>query len=101
LVWRFLRGQVEVVATGNHLRGGVCAAGVGAMLVHPAHEVGLLAQHPYDDVAPLAAVAGAPEIFRSRNSIPTTAIVIMLGLACLLCAAMLNARIRAREVVRG
>ncbi len=35
------------------------------------------------------------------ETIPTTAIVTMLLLVCLLCAAMLNARIRAREVVRG
>jgi hypothetical protein len=34
-------------------------------------------------------------------SIPTSAIVAMLALACLLCIAMLNKRIRAREVVRG
>ena len=35
------------------------------------------------------------------ETIPTAAIVIMLLLVCLLCVAMLNARIRAREVVRG
>jgi hypothetical protein len=44
---------------------------------------------------------GAPESARASFSLPTASIVAMLVLACLLCAAMLNARIRAREVVRG
>jgi len=33
--------------------------------------------------------------------LPTPAIVVMLLLACVVCLAMLNARVRAREVVRG
>jgi ABC-type transport system involved in multi-copper enzyme maturation permease subunit len=36
-----------------------------------------------------------------HESIGSPAILVMLVLICLLCAAMLNARIRAREVVRG
>jgi len=46
---------------------------------------------------------GAPETMRVGRdwSLPSTAIAVMLMLACLVCAAMLNARIRAREVVRG
>ena len=44
---------------------------------------------------------GAPEMMWRNETIPTGAIVTMLLLVCLLCAAMLNARIRAREVVRG
>ena len=44
---------------------------------------------------------GAPEFMRSASSLPTAAIMTVLVLACLLCVAMLNARIRAREVVRG
>ena len=46
-------------------------------------------------------LVGAPEIFSSRFALPTTAIAVMLTLACLLCVAMLNKRIRAREVIRG
>jgi hypothetical protein len=34
-------------------------------------------------------------------ALPTVAIVAMVAIACLLFVAMLNARIRAREVVRG
>jgi len=37
----------------------------------------------------------------SRISLANEAIAVMLVLVCLLCVAMLNARIRAREVVRG
>jgi ABC-type transport system involved in multi-copper enzyme maturation permease subunit len=44
---------------------------------------------------------GAPDLVWTEQSIPTAAIVVMLGLECILCVAMLNARIRAREVVRG
>lgn len=44
---------------------------------------------------------GTPELIRPKSSLPTTAIAAMLLLACFLFLAMLNARIRAREVVRG
>ena len=44
---------------------------------------------------------GAPEMFDGNLSLPTFAIVAMLATACLLFVVMLNARIRAREVVRG
>lgn len=44
---------------------------------------------------------GAPAILNSRMSMPTPAIAAVLILASLVFAAMLNARIRAREVVRG
>jgi hypothetical protein len=43
---------------------------------------------------------GAPDEL-SNISLPTTAIVAVLALSCLIFVAMLNARIRAREVVRG
>jgi ABC-type transport system involved in multi-copper enzyme maturation permease subunit len=45
---------------------------------------------------------GTPEpVFWSEDSIPTAGILIVLALTCVICIAMLNARIRAREVVRG
>jgi ABC-type transport system involved in multi-copper enzyme maturation permease subunit len=46
---------------------------------------------------------GDPEIMRATRdwSLPTAAIVCALLAICLVCFAMLNARIRAREVVRG
>jgi ABC-type transport system involved in multi-copper enzyme maturation permease subunit len=44
---------------------------------------------------------GAPEFMRSDRELSTMSIAVMLILACCACVAMLNARIRAREVVRG
>lgn len=46
-------------------------------------------------------LVGAPDVFRGRVDLPTPAIVSVLLTAGLLCVAVLNARIRAREVVRG
>lgn len=44
---------------------------------------------------------GAPQTMRDNLRLPTSAILLVLAAACLICVAMLNARIRAREVVRG
>jgi ABC-type transport system involved in multi-copper enzyme maturation permease subunit len=44
---------------------------------------------------------GAPAIMNPRMEMPTFAMAAVLAIACLLCVAVLNARIRAREVVRG
>lgn len=44
---------------------------------------------------------GAPAIINPRMELPTLAMAVVLVIACLLCVAVLNARIRAREVVRG
>ncbi|HMG87193.1 MAG TPA: hypothetical protein VK574_15790 [Terracidiphilus sp.] len=44
---------------------------------------------------------GAPAVMNSRFELPTFPMVVVLVIACLLCVAVLNARIRAREVVRG
>jgi ABC-type transport system involved in multi-copper enzyme maturation permease subunit len=46
-------------------------------------------------------LVGAPDIFRGKVDLPTPAIAAVLIVASLLCIAVLNARIRAREVVRG
>jgi ABC-type transport system involved in multi-copper enzyme maturation permease subunit len=44
---------------------------------------------------------GVPEAIRIGRELPSAAIAAMLVLTCFVCVAMLNARIRAREVVRG
>ncbi len=44
---------------------------------------------------------GAPPTMRDDMRLPTSAIALVLATVCLICVAMLNARIRAREVVRG
>jgi ABC-type transport system involved in multi-copper enzyme maturation permease subunit len=46
-------------------------------------------------------ILGAPETMRDDLYLPTAAILAVLLLICIVCVAMLNARIRAREVVRG
>ena len=46
-------------------------------------------------------LVGAPDVFRGKVDLPTPAIVGVLLVASLLCVGVLNARIRAREVVRG
>jgi hypothetical protein len=44
---------------------------------------------------------GVPEVFQSDHALPTTAIVTMLVVVTMVCIRILNARIRAREVVKG
>jgi hypothetical protein len=44
---------------------------------------------------------GVPASPRIHKELPNAAIATMLVLICLVCVVMLNARIRAREVVRG
>lgn len=44
---------------------------------------------------------GAPQTMPADLLLPSSAIVVALAAVCLICVAMLNARIRGREVVRG
>lgn len=44
---------------------------------------------------------GAPQTMRADWHLPTVSILTVLVLMCVICVLMLNARIRAREVVRG
>jgi hypothetical protein len=44
---------------------------------------------------------GVPSFSFAGETFPISANLVVLGLACIGCVAMLNARIRAREVVRG
>jgi len=46
-------------------------------------------------------LVGAPNIFQGQMDLPNSAIVGVLISASLVCVGVLNARIRAREVVRG
>ena len=92
----------RVVATGIIFAAVFVPAGVGAIVSAVLRtKWGLLLNLPVMMSALWQRLLGAPESFRLRNSPPVAAIVAMLALACLICLAMLNARIRAREVVRG
>lgn len=92
----------RVVATGVIFAAVLVPAGVGAIVSAVLRtQWGLLLNIPVTMSVLWQRLLGAPESMRSASSLPTPAIVATLVLACLLCLAMLNARIRAREVVRG
>ena len=92
----------RVVATGVIFAAVLVPAGVGAIVSAVLRtQWGLLLNLPVTMSILWQRLLGAPEHMRSAASLPTLAIVTVLVVACLLCVAMLNARIRAREVVRG
>lgn len=92
----------RVVATGSILAAVFVPAGVGGIVSAVLRtKWGLLLNLPVMMSALWQRLLGAPDSFRLRDSPPIVAIVAMLTLACFVCVAMLNARIRAREVVRG
>jgi hypothetical protein len=62
---------------------------------------GFLLNIPYMMSVLWRRLLGAPDFMRFGGSLPTTAIAAMLVIICMASVAMLNARIRAREVVRG
>ena len=92
----------RVVATGTIFAAVFVPAGVGAIVSAVLRtQWGLLLNIPVTMSVLWQRLLGAPESMRSASSLPSTAIVAVLVVVCLLCLAMLNARIRAREVVRG
>jgi ABC-type transport system involved in multi-copper enzyme maturation permease subunit len=92
----------RVVATGAIFGAVFVPAGVGAIVSAVLRtQWGYLLNLPVTMSILWQRLLGAPEFMRSLTSLPTGAIVTVLVLGCLLCVAMLNARIRAREVVRG
>ena len=92
----------RVLATGIIFAAVFVPAGVGAIVSAVLRtQWGLLLNFPVIMSVLWQRLLGAPESMRSAASLPTSAIVTVLVLASLLCVAMLNARIRAREVVRG
>lgn len=92
----------RVVATGVIFAAVFVPAGIGAIVSAVLRtQWGLLLNIPVTMSVLWQRLLGAPESIQSASSLPTTAIVAVLVAACLLCLGMLNARIRAREVVRG
>ena len=91
----------RVVATGIIFAAGFVPAGVGGIFSAILRtKWGLLLNLPVMMTELWQRLLGAPDEL-SNISLPTTAIVAVLALSCLIFVAMLNARIRAREVVRG
>jgi ABC-type transport system involved in multi-copper enzyme maturation permease subunit len=92
----------RVVATGVIFAAVFVPAGVGAIVSAVLRtKWGLLLNVPVMMSNLWQRLLGAPAPINDRLSVPTLAIAAMLSLACLVCLAMLNKRIRAREVVRG
>jgi ABC-type transport system involved in multi-copper enzyme maturation permease subunit len=92
----------RAVATGIIFAAVFVPSGVGGIITGVLRtKWGFLLNMPFVMTQLWRRMLGAPELIWRGETIPTPAIVIMLLLVCLLCAAMLNARIRAREVVRG
>jgi ABC-type transport system involved in multi-copper enzyme maturation permease subunit len=93
----------RVVATGIIFAAVFVPAGVGAIVSTVLRtKWGFLLNFPFMMTVLWQRLLGAQDpISNATPQLPTGAIVTMLALACCLCVVMLNARIRAREVVRG
>jgi ABC-type transport system involved in multi-copper enzyme maturation permease subunit len=92
----------RVVATGIIIAAVVVPAGVGGIVTGIlSTRWGFLLNVPVSMTQLWGRLLGAREVMPPDLSLPSAAILIMLALVSLLCVAMLNARIRAREVVRG
>jgi ABC-type transport system involved in multi-copper enzyme maturation permease subunit len=92
----------RVVATGVIFAAILVPAGVGGIVSAVLRSRwGLLLNLPLMMSVLWQRLMGVPGFANSEESLPTVAISAMLLLICLLCVAILFARIRAREVVRG
>jgi len=92
----------RVVATGVIFAAILVPAGVGAIMTGVLRtKWGFLLNVPVMMSSLWDRLLGVHGHLDSRTQLPTAAIVTMLALACCLSVVMLNARIRAREVVRG
>ena len=92
----------RVVATGIIFAAVFVPAGVGGIVSAVMRtKWGLLLNLPVMMTQVWQRLLGAPAVMRPGNELPSVSIAVMLLLACLVSVMMLNARVRAREVVRG
>jgi ABC-type transport system involved in multi-copper enzyme maturation permease subunit len=92
----------RMVATGCIFAAVLIPAGVGGVVSAILRtKWGLLLNLPVMMSQLWHRLMGVPDSIRFGRDIPSTAIAAMLALICFVCVVMLNARIRAREVVRG
>jgi hypothetical protein len=92
----------RVVATGAIVAAILVPAGVGGIVSAVLRtKWGLLLNFPFMMSVLWQRLLGVGDLVSSPVYLPTAGITAMFTLACLLCLAMLYARIRAREVVRG
>lgn len=92
----------RVIATGAIFAVVFVPAGVGGIAMAILRtKWGLLLNMPVVMTEIWQRLLGAPAFGNPNLELPSAAMAAVLLLACLLCVAVLNARIRAREVVRG
>ena len=92
----------RMVATGSIFAAVFVPAGVGGVASAILRtKWGLLLNLPVMMSQLWQRLMGMPESIRIGSELPNAAIAAMLVLICFVCVVMLNARIRAREVVRG
>jgi hypothetical protein len=92
----------RVVATGVIFAAIFVPAGIGGIATAILRtKLGLLMNMPVMMTQLWQRMLGAPQIMSEKLTLPTGAIAAVLLLLCALSVTMLNARIRAREVVRG
>jgi len=92
----------RIVATGTIFAVLFVPAGIGGIVTAILRtKWGFLLNVPFMMSVLWRRLLGVQSFSFAGESIPISAILVMLALACVLCIAMLNARIRAREVVRG
>jgi ABC-type transport system involved in multi-copper enzyme maturation permease subunit len=92
----------RVVATGIIFAVVFVPAGIGGIITGILRtKWGFLLNAPVMMTQLWQRILGAPPTMRGDLYLPSTAIVTVLLLVCAACVLMLNARIRAREVVRG
>ncbi len=92
----------KVVATGIIFAAVLVPAGVGGIITAVLRSNwGFLLNLPVVMTELWQRMLGASPVFVRLKPLPTSAILIMFMVVLLICSAMLNARIRAREVVRG
>jgi ABC-type transport system involved in multi-copper enzyme maturation permease subunit len=92
----------RVVATGIIFAVVFVPAGIGGIITAILRtKWGFLLNAPVMMAQLWQRILGAPQTIRADLYLPTAPIVAVLLLTCVACVLMLNARIRAREVVRG
>jgi ABC-type transport system involved in multi-copper enzyme maturation permease subunit len=92
----------KVVATGAIFAAVFVPAGIGGIITGILRtKWGFLLNMPVIMTELWQQLLGAPQTMPANFRLPGISILVVLGLICTVCVLMLNARIRAREVVRG
>jgi ABC-type transport system involved in multi-copper enzyme maturation permease subunit len=92
----------RVLATGVIFAAVFVPAGIGAIVSAVLRtRWGFLLNIPMMMTQLWGRLVGVPEVIHAKSTLPTGAILVMLCVATMICIRILNARIRAREVVKG